>query len=316
MSFASRIGTENRKVDGAFHSAQSIQNMKDAQQDLHDVVRSSERRILLTAIGALLSMFGLFVTFAIAEVCGYGYLPTDSEILEGISDPYAIPGHCDGSNTFKLWLLQATVSFSTSLLGLVVVQRNRVTLQEREQQIMFIARNSDPPNMSTISFRLRRARRQTMWRDTIIEILFTVLPHPLPGFKHTFEMQALQRVGKYELEMVIVVFMLPRFYHVWKLVMYNLFYKNFEQCTYMLGNHHSIMTMMSHWQDINSSFALKMLFTEEPVKCVFASFPVLLFSAAYCMRAAETPVNAFHAGLFGNNLWLVIATLCLVIVHI
>ena len=263
------IGTENRKTDGAFHSAQSIQIMKDAQQDLHNVVRSSERRILLAEIGALLSMFGLFVTFAIAEVCGHGYLPTDSEILEGMEDPYALPGYCDGSNTFKLWLLQATVTFSTALLGLVVVQRNLVTLKEREQQIMFIARNSDPPDINTISFRLRRARRQAMWRDTIIEILITVLPHPVPGLKHTFEIPALTRVGKYEFESLIVIFMFPRFYHVWKHAMCSLYYKNFEQCTYMLGNHHSIMTMMSHWEHLKSIFDLKMLFTEEPVKVTY-----------------------------------------------
>jgi hypothetical protein len=283
MSFASRIGTDNRKVDGAFHSAQSIQNMKDAEQDLHDVVRSSERRILLTAIGALLSMFGLFVTFAIAEVCGYGYLPTDAEILEGISDPYAIPGHCDGSNTFKLWLLQATVSFSTSLLGLVVVQRNRVTLQEREQQIMFIARNSDPPNMSTISFRLRRARRQTMWRDTIIEILFTVLPHPLPFLATCRKIRAGN--GHCCLHAAPLLSRMET--------------RDVQQCTYMLGNHHSIMTMMSHWQDLNSSFALKMLFTEEPVKCVFASFLVLLFSAAYsdALSCNRTYIDIISSGL-------------------
>jgi hypothetical protein len=98
--------------------------------------------------------------------------------------------------------------------------------------------------------------------------------------------------------------------------MCSLYYKNFEQCTYMLGNHHSIMTMMSHWEHLNSSFALKMLFTEEPVKYLLGCFLALLFTASYCVRTAETPVNPFHAGLFGNQLWLTIVTVSLLIFHL
>jgi hypothetical protein len=84
----------------------------------------------------------------------------------------------------------------------------------------------------------------------------------------------------------------------------------------MLGNHHSIMTMMSHWEHLNSSFALKMLFTEEPVKYLLGCFLALLFTASYCVRTAETPVNPFHAGLFGNQLWLTIVTVSLLIFHL
>ena len=91
---------------------------------------------------------------------------------------------------------------------------NLVTLQEREQQIIFIARNSDPPDLTSFSQRMRRARRQAMWLNTIIELVITVLPHPAPGLKQTFEIPALQRVGKYEFDGVIVVFMFPRFYHI------------------------------------------------------------------------------------------------------
>jgi hypothetical protein len=298
-----------------FHSKEALKEMKSAQYEIHDVIRSSQRRMLLSRACAVLAMFGLVLTFGMSEVCRYGYLPTEEEMLEGMQDPYALTGPCDGSNAFKLWLLQASISFSTALLGLAVVMRNFVTLQEREQQVMFIARNADPPDLTTFNRRMRRARRQAMWRNTIIELVMTVLPHPVPGFKHTFEIAALQRVGKYEFEAVIVIFMFPRFYHVWNLVMHSLFYRNFEQCTYMLGNHLSIMTMMSHWEHLNSSFALKMLFTEEPAKCVLGSFVALLFTAAYCLRTAETPVNLWHAGQFGNQLWLVIVTLWLVIVH-
>ena len=214
-------------------------------------------------------MFGLVASFGLTEVCSQGYLPTDSGILEGMVEPCASSGPCSDSNAFKLWLLQAVVSLSTALLGVVVVGRNLVTLHEREQQIKFIARHSDTPDINTFSMQMRSARRQAMWRDTIIEILITVLPHPVPDLKRTFEIPALTRVGKYEFESLIVIFMFPRFYHVWKHAMYSLYCKNFEQCTYMLGNHHSIMTMMSHWEHLKSSFALKMLFTEEPVKVTY-----------------------------------------------
>jgi len=299
---------ENRKSDGAFHSPQALKQMKDSDTELGVIIRSSKRRILLSAIAAFLSFFGLFMTFAISEMCSDGYLPTEEEILAGMPDPYALPGPCEGSNAIKKWLSQAAISISTALLGFVVVLCNLVTLQEREQQIIFIARNSDPPDLTSFSQRMRRARRQAMWLNTIIELVITVLPHPAPGLKHTFEIQALQRVGKYDFEGLIVVFMFPRFLHIWKLVKYSLFYKNFEQCTYLLGNHHAIITMMAHWQHLNSSFAVKMLFTEEPGKCVLGSFVALLFMSSYCLRTAETPVNPFHAGHFGNQLWLVIVT--------
>ncbi len=52
------------------------------------------------------------------------------------------------------------------------------------------------------------------------------------------------------------------------------------------------------------------------MKYLLGCFIALLFTASYCVRTAETPVNTFHAGLFGNQLWLTIVTVRLVIVHI
>lgn len=158
--------SNNKKLQMQFHSKEALKEMKSAQYEIHDVIRSSQRRMLLSRACAVLAMFGLVLTFGTSEVCRYGYLPTEEEMLEGMQDPYALTGPCDGSNAFKLWLLQASISFSTALLGLAVVMRNLVTLQEREQQVMFIARNADPPDLTTFHRRMRRARRQAMWRNT------------------------------------------------------------------------------------------------------------------------------------------------------
>jgi hypothetical protein len=105
---------ENRKSDGAFHSPQALKQMKDTDIELSVIIRSSKRRILLSAIGAFLSLFGLLMTFAISEMCSVGYLPTEEEVLEGMLDPYALPGASEGSNAIKLWLSQATISISTA----------------------------------------------------------------------------------------------------------------------------------------------------------------------------------------------------------
>ena len=48
---------ENRKSDGAFHSPQALKQMKDTDIELGVIIRSSKRRILLSAIVAFLSLF-------------------------------------------------------------------------------------------------------------------------------------------------------------------------------------------------------------------------------------------------------------------
>ena len=92
------------KVKGAFRIAVPLKHTKDIDKELQNVMRSSKRRMLLSRIGAFLSMFGLFTTFAISEVCSYGYLPTEEEIQGGMQDPYALPGGgpCSESNAYKL----------------------------------------------------------------------------------------------------------------------------------------------------------------------------------------------------------------------
>jgi len=65
--------SNNKKLQMPFHSKEALKEMKSAQYEIHDVIRSSERRMLLSRACAALAMFGLVLTFAMSEVCRYGY---------------------------------------------------------------------------------------------------------------------------------------------------------------------------------------------------------------------------------------------------
>ena len=75
----------------AFHSNAAIQDQKYQGEELNTIRRLSERRMMLTRAAALLSMFGLILTAISSEVCSYGYVPTETEMLEGMEDPYTSP---------------------------------------------------------------------------------------------------------------------------------------------------------------------------------------------------------------------------------
>jgi hypothetical protein len=50
---------------------------------------------------------GLAVTAIAAEVCRYGYIPTEDEVLAGATNPLFDPdAGCDGINADRLWLCQ------------------------------------------------------------------------------------------------------------------------------------------------------------------------------------------------------------------
>ena len=200
----------NQKVV-AFHSNAAIQDQKYEGEELNTIRRLSERRMMLTRAAALLSMFGLILTAISSEVCSYGYVPTETEMLEGMEDPYTSPSAgCGGEYAYKLWLMKIVISFSTVLLSMVVVVRYHVAYQEQEKAIMHVARHSDPPDISALNRQHRRDRFREFLRNILLELLLTVMPHPFPGVKKTFRFwPALQR---------------GRFWHVWRLMKATLFY--------------------------------------------------------------------------------------------
>ena len=91
-----------------------------------------------------------------------------------------------------------------------VALRVLTSLQEKELQIQYTGTHADPPDLSIISHKSRRARRRQQMTMLLLELVFTVLPHPVPGYKRTVEVWALSRKAKYEFEAIIVIFMLGR----------------------------------------------------------------------------------------------------------
>jgi hypothetical protein len=57
----------------------------------------------------VLGLSGLFLTAVAAEVCRYGYIPTEEEMLAGKIDPLSVPNiGCDGIYAELLWLCQVS----------------------------------------------------------------------------------------------------------------------------------------------------------------------------------------------------------------
>jgi hypothetical protein len=83
----------------------------------------------------------------------------------------------------------------------------------------------------------------------------------------------------------------------------------FERSTYLLGNRREVLDMMHHRDHLNSGLALKMLIKEDPVGMITNCSFWLIGMSAYCLRVAESPVNAFHANSFWNQMWLVVVTM-------
>ncbi len=57
----------------------------------------------------VLGLSGLFLTALAAEVCRYGYIPTEDEVLSGKIDPLSVPNiGCDGVYAERLWSCQVS----------------------------------------------------------------------------------------------------------------------------------------------------------------------------------------------------------------
>ena len=123
---------------------------------------------------------------------------------------------------------QAFISFTTLLLGCAVVLRARVSLHEKEKQVIYVGCHTDPPDIEIINHKSRRRRAAVAMRALVLELLVTVIIHPLPGYKRSITVKALTRDARYEFESLIVIFMFGRFWHLWVLLRHSLFRKSFE----------------------------------------------------------------------------------------
>ena len=98
-----------------------------------------------------------------------------------------------------------------------------MALREKELTVFYIARETDPPDMEILSHKARADRRRSAMMDVVWELSLTVLAHPIPGFRYTVAVQALDRETLYEFESFIVLFMFGRLWHVWKCLRVRLF---------------------------------------------------------------------------------------------
>ena len=109
---------------------------------------------------------------------------------------------------------QAFNSFLTVCLGVSVAIKSHVSLLEKEKQVLYVGYNTDPPDIEIINRTARFRRARDAWVSLVGELIFTVLIHPIPGYKKTVEIQALNRSSRYEFESLIVIFMFGRLWYV------------------------------------------------------------------------------------------------------
>ena len=77
--------------EGGAEVSASWMRMKDSEKMLKDLSTCKSRRMLLHLACAILGMGGLLVAAGAAEICRYGYVPSDEEVAAGAADPYLEP---------------------------------------------------------------------------------------------------------------------------------------------------------------------------------------------------------------------------------
>ena len=110
------------------------------------------------------------LTVLAAELCRMGYVPSQDEIASGYIDPYDNnyeDSGCKGVHANKLWTCQAVISFSTLLLAISVVFRARISLAEKELQVIYAGSHADPPDISMVNRRARRNRALSVYKRCI-----------------------------------------------------------------------------------------------------------------------------------------------------
>eukprot|EP00277_Geminigera_cryophila_P035425 CAMPEP_0173121984 /NCGR_PEP_ID=MMETSP1102-20130122/53802_1 /TAXON_ID=49646 /ORGANISM="Geminigera sp., Strain Caron Lab Isolate" /LENGTH=280 /DNA_ID=CAMNT_0014029077 /DNA_START=85 /DNA_END=923 /DNA_ORIENTATION=+ len=233
-----------------------MKKLKHNETDLQTLKYYSKLHLHLVYTGMVLAIIGISLTAMMAEMCRYGYVPTDKEMtLHGLVNPYSDDNAgCNGKNESKLWSFQAFISFTTLLLATCVTIRTIVATREKERTVLFVAQYSNPPDIEIIKHKARRHRLHMAVCGYVVEMLTTVLVHPLPGYKQTLTVQALERKSQYQFESIIVIFMFGRIWHFWLFLKYRLFHDNFVETTYVLGHQPTIVAMLRQW-GIGSSFS-------------------------------------------------------------
>jgi hypothetical protein len=227
--------------------------------------------------------------------------------------------------------MHVCTAFITLLLAVSTIAQSFLSLQEKEMTVVYVATETDPPDLEIMGLKARFYRFRRMIWALFWELWLTVLPHPVPGFRYTVEVQALDRVTKYEFESFIVLFMFGRLWHVWLLLQARLGDKMlltmcltmlltptllFLQArlwdkmlltpTYALGNKKSILAMFRNWDALDHKLAMKIFFREHAMSTLSTLFALLLLGSSYAVRVAEGPINPFHTTYFWNQMVLLL----------
>ena len=73
-----RPGAHRREL--TYQCTWQLQRFTQTADDLDQLEKLSRLRLKLIAVAMWLAIFGLVLTISVAEICRYGYIPTEEEI--------------------------------------------------------------------------------------------------------------------------------------------------------------------------------------------------------------------------------------------
>ena len=300
----------------------SMKRIKTAEKLLSKLSQLDEFAMRWTIASAILGVVSLGLAVTAAEMCRVGYVPTEDEQAQGAGDPYAGMSNCSPldrqanlltrSTTrplTKVWFLDVTVLAASILLALCVVAKHYCQQRAGDFSALYIVfKTFVNPDLDMAHRRHRQRRWRLGLQQLLAELVLTVALFPLPGTRQTFYLRAMGRHSRYELEPLVVVLMVGRVWHVWEWLKTRLFNKHLVREARGLGHEHSITYLLRWRNELNNKLAIKLFFRRRPGATVCLLFLVVIAVAAYAIRAAEAPDNAYHSTYFWNQLWLVVVT--------
>ena len=69
--------------------------------------------------------------------------------------------------------------------------------------MIYAGSHADPPDIEMVNRKSRRRRFYMAFKSMLVEMVLTVVVHPMPGYKRTSTVMALSRAAKYEFEAII-----------------------------------------------------------------------------------------------------------------